>query len=304
MQAKSPIAHLVIHLILLAGSVVFLFPLLWMISTSLKPVEETMTIPPRWIPSEWRFDNYRKAVIYQATEPEPYQFAPGDLFNGKLRVALYQRWPFLVYGLNTLYLCLLGVLGTVLSNALIAYGFARLEWRGRDVLFALTLATMMVPFPVTMVPLYALYRSFGWIGSFKPLWVAAWFGSAFNIFLLRQFFRTIPRELSDAARVDGCSEWNIFTRLILPLSKPALAVVALFHFMYVWNDFLGPLIYLTEQRNFTLSVGLQFYQSQHGGTEWHLLMAAATMIVLPVIVLFFFTQRTFIQGIALTGMKG
>jgi len=148
-----------------------------------------------------------------------------------------------------------------------------------------------------------LFREAG-LDPDKPLWVPAWLGSAFNIFLLRQFFLTIPRDLTDAAIVDGCSEFGAFRHIILPLSKPALAVVALFHFLYTWNDFLGPLIYLTDQRMFTLSLGLQFYQSQHGGTEWNLLMAAATMVVLPIIVLFFFTQRTFIQGIAITGLKG
>jgi len=171
-------------------------------------------------------------------------------------------------------------------------------------LFAATLATMMIPFPVLMVPIYSFWRALGWIGTFKPLWVPAWFGNAFNIFLLRQFFRTIPLELSEAARIDGCSEWGIFRQVVLPLAKPALAVVALFHFMYTWRDFLGPLIYLMDQRTFTLSLGLQFYQSQHGGTQWHLLMAASTIVVAPVIILFFFTQKQFIQGIAVTGIKG
>jgi multiple sugar transport system permease protein len=284
MEAKSPQAKFLIHAILIGLSIVFLFPLFWMISTSLKPIEETMKVPPQWIPSTFQFSNYWKAVTYQSDQ------------LGYI--------PFLQYTRNTLYLAILGVLGTVLSNALIAYGFARLKWKGRDLLFAVTLATMMVPFPVTMVAVFALFKHLGWIGSFKPLWVPAFFGSAFNIFLLRQFFRTIPEELSDAARVDGCSEFAIFWRIILPLSKPALAVVALFHFLYAWNDFLGPLIYLTDQKHFTLALGLQFYQSQHGGTEWNMLMAACTIVVLPVIILFFFTQRTFIQGIAVTGMKG
>jgi multiple sugar transport system permease protein len=163
---------------------------------------------------------------------------------------------------------------------------------------------MMIPFPIVMVPLYTLFRTMGWVGTFRPLWVPAWFGSAFNIFLLRQFFRTIPLELSEAARIDGCSKWGIFQHVILPLAKPALAVVALFHFMGTWNDFLGPLIYLLDQRTFTLSLGLQFYQSQHSGGEWNLLMAASTIVVAPVIVLFFFTQKQFIQGIAITGLKG
>lgn len=284
MQVKSPSARFCVHLILLGGSFLFLFPLLWMISTSLKPIEETMKVPPQWIPSSFQCINYWKAITYESQQ--------------------LGYVPFLQYGKNTLYVSVLGVLGTVLANAFVAYGFARLRWPGRDALFAVTLATMMVPFPVTMVAVFGLFKHLGWIGSLKPLWVPAWFGSAFNIFLLRQFFRTIPEELSDAARVDGCSEFGIFCRLILPLSKPALAVVALFHFLYTWNDFLGPLIYLTDQKTFTLALGLQFYQSQHGGTEWNMLMAASTLVVMPIIVLFFFTQRTFIQGIALTGLKG
>jgi len=284
MQAKSPLARLLVYLVLIAGSVAFLFPLLWMISTSLKPTAETMQMPPRWIPSVVMWGNYKQAVFHQSKE--------------------LGYVPFLRYGLNTLYLAVLGVAGTVLSNALVAYGFARLRWPGRDYLFAATLATMMIPFPILMVSLFAIFRELHWIGTFKPLWVPAFCGSAFNIFLLRQFFLTIPTELSDAARIDGASELRIFWNLILPLSKPALAVVALFHFLYVWNDFLGPLIYLTDQKMFTLSLGLQFYQSQHGGTEWNLMMAAATIVVAPVILLFFFTQRTFIQGIQLTGLKG
>lgn len=284
MEAKSPQAKFLVHAILLGLSAVFLFPLLWMVSTSLKPIQDTMKVPPQLLPSHFLWINYWKAITYQ---------------SDKLGYI-----PFLVYTRNTLYLAVLGVTGTVISNALIAYGFARLRWKGRDVLFAVTLATMMVPFPVTMVAVFALFKHLGWIGSFRPLWVPAFFGSAFNIFLLRQFFRTIPEELADAARVDGCSEFGIFWRIILPLSKPALAVVALFHFLYTWNDFLGPLIYLTDQKSFTLALGLQFYQSQHGGTEWNMLMAACTIVVTPVIILFFFTQRTFVQGINLTGLKG
>jgi multiple sugar transport system permease protein len=185
----------------------------------------------------------------------------------------------------------------------VAYSFARLRWRGRDVAFAATLATMMIPFPVIMVPIFTLFVKLDWVGTFRPLWVPAWFGSAFSIFLLRQFFRTIPMELSEAAKIDGCSEWGIFTKIVAPLAKPAIAVVALFAFMAAWNDFLGPLIYLHSQDQFTLSLGLQFYRSQQGA-QWHLLMAASTVVIAPVIVLFFFTQRLFIQGIAATGLKG
>jgi multiple sugar transport system permease protein len=209
-------------------------------------------------------------------------------------------WVFLS---NTLVVCVLGVIGTVFSNAIIAYGFARLKWRGRDAFFALTLATLMVPFPVLMVPLYGVFRNLHWIGTLLPLWVPAFFGSAFNIFLMRQFFLGIPEELSEAARIDGSSEWRIFWRIILPLSRPVLAVAALFHFLYAWNDFMGPFLYLTKKETFTLSVALQNYQSQNGGVQWHYLMAASAVTIFPVIIMFFFAQKTFIQGIATTGSK-
>lgn len=273
-----------IHLILIIASVLFVFPLIWMISTSLKPIDKTMSDHIVWISWPIQWHNYRDAFIY------------GSDTLGYI--------PFLVYARNTLVICLLAVSGTVCSNALVAYAFARLRWPGRDLLFAITLATMMIPFPVLMVPIYGLYRNLGWIGTFRPLWVGSWFGSAFYIFLLRQFFRTIPFELSEAAKIDGCSEWGIFRQVILPLCKPALSVVALLTFIATWNDFLGPLIYLLDQKTFTLGLGLQFYQSQHGGTQWNLLMAASAMVLAPVIVLFFFTQKQFIQGIAMTGLKG
>jgi multiple sugar transport system permease protein len=211
---------------------------------------------------------------------------------------------FLTYLSNTLLVALLSVIGTLTSSSLVAYGLSRIQWRGRSTLFNLTLATMMVPFPVLMVPLYGVFRSLGWIGTLMPLWVPMFCGGAFNIFLLRQFFLTIPGELSDAARIDGCSEFGIFWRVILPLSRPALSVVALFTFLHAWNDFLGPLIFLTDPKTFTMALGLQQYRSQFGGSEWHLLMAASALLVMPIIVLFFFAQKTFIQGISTTGMGG
>jgi multiple sugar transport system permease protein len=162
---------------------------------------------------------------------------------------------------------------------------------------------MMIPFPVLMVPLYIIFRDLGWTSSLKPLWVPAWFGSAFNIFLLRQFFMTIPVQLDEAARIDGCSHWTIFWRVILPLSKPALAVVALFHFIYVWNDFVGPLIFLTDRDQFTLALGLQLYQSQAGNTPWNLLMASSALMISPLVILFMLTQRTFVQSVATEGLK-
>jgi multiple sugar transport system permease protein len=211
---------------------------------------------------------------------------------------------FLTYLSNTLLVALLSVIGTLVSSSLVAYGLSRIQWKGRATLFNVTLATMMVPFPVLMVPLYGVFRSLGWIGTLMPLWVPMFFGGAFNIFLLRQFFLTIPSELSDAARIDGCSEFGIFWRVILPLARPALSVVALFTFLNAWNDFLGPLIFLTEPETFTMALGLEQYRSQFGGSEWHLLMGASALLVMPIIVLFFFAQKTFIQGISTTGMGG
>jgi len=206
--------------------------------------------------------------------------------------------------LNTLFLCAMGVAGTVCSSVLIAYGFAFIEFRGRSLLFGLTVSTMMIPFVIRMIPVYLLYRDLGWVGTFKPLWVTAWFGNAFFIFLLRQFFLGLPRDLLDAARIDGCTELEILWNVVLPLSRPAIAMVALFHFLFVWKDFLGPLIYLNHPSQFTLSLSLQAFQSEHGGTPWHLLMAAATGFSLPLIILFFAMMNTFIRGIAMTGIKG
>jgi multiple sugar transport system permease protein len=270
--------RLCLYALLLVGAVVFILPFAWMLSTSLKPLNETMTVPPRWLPSHIQWDNYPRAIE---------------------EMKMFWR-----YTGNTVYLCAMTVIGTVLSSALAAYGFSRIEWRGRDKVFVLVLATMMIPFPVVMVPLYTLFRELGWIGSFKPLWVPSFMAGAFNVFLLRQFFLTLPKELSEAAKIDGASEWQIFCQVVLPLAKPALIVVALFQFMATWNDFLGPLIYLTDQSDFTLALGLQAYQSREGGTDWHYLMAASTLVVIPVVVLFFFTQRYFVEGIATTGGKG
>lgn len=271
------------HIALVLLSVLFLMPLLWMFSTSLKPIEETMSSPPKWIPSKVLWSNYPDAMAYHAEE------------LGYI--------PFLVYARNTLIVTILTVTGAVLSNALVAYSFARLKWPGRDLFFSITLATMMIPFPVLMVPTFSLFKWLGWVGSYKPLWVPAFFASAFSIFLLRQFFRTIPMELSEAAKLDGCSELRIFTDIIAPLARPALMVVALFTFMGSWNDFLGPLIYLVDQNTFTLSLGLSAYQTQHGGTPWNLLMAATLVVIMPVIIVFFLAQKVFIQGIATSGLK-
>ncbi len=383
MKQKATLTRLVIHIVLVCGSVTFLFPLLWMVSTSLKPIEQTMVMPPQWVPRAYYaliegervpvkklFQLDQTSFIVRATagdrkgqkllipekdysdaeaaidvrvadrverikvpaeiikkvprkwwyvvqtfkkkygQPEPkwdckpdeeIESRPHLYFNNYTEALEYI--PFFTYAKNTLIVCVLGVIGAVLSSSIVAYGFSRIEWRGRDLFFVLTLATMMIPFPVTMIPLFATFRRLHWIGTLKPLWVPPFFAHAFNIFLLRQFYLTIPRDLSDAARIDGCSEFAIFRRVILPLSVKALAVVGLFHFIYAWNDFMAPLLYLTKKETFTLSLGLQFYQSQQGGSEWHYLMAASTVVVIPIVILFFFTQKTFIQGIATTGTK-
>jgi multiple sugar transport system permease protein len=264
-------------LLLIGFSIVFILPFAWMISTSLKPLNETMILPPKWLPSEPQWQNYPDAMRAMG--------------------------PFWLYARNSLMLALLNVVGTVVSSALVAYGFSRIEWRGRDSVFLLLLATMMIPFPVIMIPVYTLFRELGWIGTFKPLWVPAFLAGAFNVFLLRQFFLGIPRDLTEAARMDGCGEFRIFWQIILPLAKPALLTVALFQFMATWNDFLGPLIFLVRQEQFTLALGLQNFQSAFGGTAWHWLMAGSTLVILPVVVLFFLAQRAFIRGISTTGLK-
>ncbi len=371
-----------IYALLIAASMLFLTPFVWLIASSLKPLEQTMVMPPTLIPHAYyaAIDGKRVEVTIDFTIKQPgvvvdvvagervgrrvlltaaEALARAGELRGAHRVAAgwthvterreagaardanprwdivppesvestirfrWENYPgalaslggradaadgtgsagFWVFLSNTLIVCVLGVIGTVLSNAIVAYGFARLHWRGRDAFFALTLATLMVPFPVLMVPLYGVFRELHWIGTLMPLWVPAFFGSAFNIFLMRQFFLTIPEELSEAARIDGASEWTIFWRVVLPLSKPVLAVAALFHFLYAWNDFMGPFLYLTRKETFTLSVALQNYQSQLGGVQWHYLMAASAVTMLPIVVLFFFAQKTFIQGIATTGSK-
>jgi multiple sugar transport system permease protein len=286
--------------VLLLVALAFLAPLVWMVSTSIKP--------------EVQAASGRIALL-----PEPPSIAPATAAANYTSVWNDRTVQFPLYLRNTLIVAGLSVVGMTLSSAIVAFGLSRIEWRGRGAVFALVLATMMIPFPVIMAPLYVVFkniddglRSAGMLdhfpglqmlGSLKPLWLPAWFGGAFNIFLLRQFFMTIPKELDEAATIDGCSSWKTFWTVILPLSRPALAVVALFHFIYVWNDFVGPLIFLTHRDQFTLALGLQLYQAQAGNTPWNLLMAASTMVVAPLVLLFLLAQRTFVQGVAAEGLK-
>ena len=209
----------------------------------------------------------------------------------------------LVFLKNTLIISVLSILGTLLSSSMVAYSFARLKWPGREQMFLVLLATMMLPGAVTMMPLFLIFRSLGWVDTLKPLWVPSFFGSAFNIFLLRQFFMSIPNELEDAAKIDGCSYYTIFWRIMLPQVKPALAAITIMAFMGAWNNFQGPLIYISSPENQPLAYALQLFQSGHS-SEMGQLMAFSTMVMLPVLALFFFSQRYFIQGITLTGIKG
>lgn len=259
-------------------SLCFTMPLFWMVSTSLKTDPQVYHIPPIWIPNPMRFLNY---------------------------VEVLTRHSFGLYFLNTMRYALPSVIGVLISSALVAYSFSRLRWWGRDVVFFVCLCTMMVPFQVRMVPLYIIFARLGWTNSYKPLVVPAFFGEVSYIFLLRQFFLSIPQELSDAARVDGSSELGIFARIIAPLAKPALGVVALFQFMGAWNDYLGPLIYLNRESLFPLALGLAVLNGQfQEDLRWPYLMAASTAIVAPVILVFFVTQRLMVEGITLTGIKG
>lgn len=273
-----------LHGVLLCIALVYLLPLVWMVATSLKPESQAASTKVRLL-------------------PDPPSSLPRVAADNYTTVWEDPTITFPVYLRNTLIVAGLSVIGMTLSSAVVAYGLSRLQWRGRSLVFASVLITMMIPYAVLIAPQYLIFRELGWIGTLQPLWVPAWFGGAFNIFLLRQFYMGIPKDLDEAARIDGLGHWGIFWRIILPLSRPALAVVALFHFIYVWNDFLGPLVFLTHRDDFTLALGLQLYQSKAGLTPWNLLMAASTMVVAPVLLLFLLTQRTFVQGVATEGLK-
>lgn len=296
-EAETPRAGWTRHVAAAVIALVFVAPLVWMALTSLKTPAETLQRPPSVLPGAlhtWPqrvVDNYVGEV-----GPDGEVITQGVWTDPVIDFPLYLR--------NTLLVALLSVTGMVLSSAIVAYGLSRVRWRGRGIVFVGMLATMMIPFPVLMGPLYLMYRELGWIGTFRPLWVPAWFGGAFSIFLLRQFYLGIPRELDDAARLDGCSHWGILWRVIIPLSRPALAAVAIFHFLYVWNDFLAPLIFLQRREQFTLALGLQMYQTQAGQVPWNLLMAASVLVVLPVLAVFVVAHRHLIQGIAVESEKG
>ena len=274
---RSFLQQLLIYSLLLVFGLAFLLPFLWTVSSSLKPPGAGFRFPPEFIPKEFVWGNYPK---------------------------VFAMIPFGMFFRNSVLVTAIALLGELFSASLVAYSFARLRFPGRNFLFLLLLATMMIPYPVTMVPTFILFKTLGWVNSYLPLILPPWFGPAFSIFLLRQFFLTINSELDEAARVDGASEFLIYRRIMLPLSKPALATVAIFGFVFYWNDFLNPLIYLSKSEMYTLALGVNFLRSFRGGGELAIQMAASVMFVTPCILLFLVAQRFVVEGIVTTGLKG
>lgn len=265
------------HVVLIALSAMFALPLAWMVLTSFKTAQQALTLPVVWWPHPFLASNYPQ---------------------------LFAALPYFRFFLNTFIYAGVTIVGVCLSSSLVAYGFARLKWPCRDAVFYVMLMTLILPFVCTLIPLFVMYKHFGWIGGYLPLEVPTFFGSSiFSTFLLRQFFMTIPESLSEAARIDGAGEFYIYSRIVLPLAKPAMATVILFQFIYCWNDYLGPLIYISNENSYPLSLGLGLILGDYT-TNWSWVMAGATAATAPIVILFFLTQRTFIQGIALTGTKG
>ncbi len=261
---------------LIGLALLFIAPFLWMLSTSLKTGPSSVAVPPIWVPDPIVWSNFPDALA---------------------------KIDFWVALKNTLVYAIPSVVGTVISCSIVAYGFARIKWPGRDIVFIVLLGTMMLPSQVTFIPLYVIYAKLGWVGTLLPLIVPTFLGNPFFIFLLRQFFLGIPRELSDAARIDGASELRILRSIVVPLSVPALITVGLFTFIDKWTDFFGPRVYLNDPEQYPLSIAIQTFQAAHK-TDWPLSMAASTVITLPLVIIYFFAQRKFIQGITLTGIKG
>lgn len=274
---RLPLRTVMIFIFLVAGSVLFLLPLWWMISTSLKSMQEISQYPPTFIPEQFHWSNYRET---------------------------WTAAPFTRYTMNTLLLTFFAVTGNVLVNAFVAYGFAKIRFRGKKLWFSVLLSTIMIPGFVTLIPQYVLFSKLGLVGTYYPIIIPQFLGSAFYIFMLRQFYLTIPTELSEAARIDGAGHFQIWYRIILPLSKPGLAAIAIFAFNGAWNDFLGPLLYVNDESLYTLQIGLQSFRGSMQ-TQWNYLMAGSVIVLVPMIVLFFLFQRYFIEGMNLTaGTKG
>ncbi len=276
-EARAAVNNLPVYLLLLAGAVVMLVPLVWLLSSSFKDSGRIMIYPPQWMPDPWRPENYR---------------------------TVFERIPFLRFYWNTVFVTLMAMAGQIVSASLVAFGFARLRFPGRDVLFLVLLSTIMIPYHVTLIPTFVLFRMLGWLDTYMPLILPYWLGGgAFYIFLLRQFYLRLPLDLDDAARIDGAGSFGIYRYVVLPQSKPALGVIAVFSFLAHWNDFFGPLIYLNSSDKFTLALGITLFR-EFEVTHWNLLMAGSVMMSLPCILLYFVAQRYFIQGIVFTGLKG
>lgn len=278
----------------------YALPLAWMALTAVKPDSDVLSpragMLPAFVDSEhpdgvsvWTWDYLPRVA--------------GQAWANVRAVGESETADFRLYLRNSLVVSVLSVAGMVASSAVVAYGFSRLRWRGRDATFAVVLATMMIPFTVIMAPQYLLFKHLGWIGTFRPLWVPAWFGGGYSIFLLRQFFLGIPRELDEAARLDGCSHWGVFRHVILPLSRPALVTVALLQFIATWNDFAGPLVFINHESQYTAALGLQMYQTQHTTTPWNLVMTASLIVIAPVMAVFLAAQRALIRGVSTQGLK-
>lgn len=261
--------------LILLITIIYVSPFFWMLSTSLKADHDLFLSPPKLIPNPLIFQNYKKALEY---------------------------FPFFRYFRNSLVITFGTILGTLLSCSLVAYSFSKLRWWGRNFFFYVMIGTVMIPFAVTVIPQFIIFVKLGWINTFLPLIIPSFFGTPLYIFLIRQFFQTIPDELLDAARVDGASEFQIFLQVMLPLCKPVLFLIALFQFLASWNNYLGPLIYLTDESKYPLSLGLPQFLDRYG-THWNWMMAAATTSIVPIIIFFFFAQSYLIEGIKISGLN-
>lgn len=273
---KHPLLGSLLYLLLGVGSIAMLFPFVWMLSTSFKSDAQLYAWPPVWLPLPLQVDNYARA---------------------------FTKLPFGLWFGNTALITVLSVFGTLLSCTVTAYGFARYRAPGRGVLFMIMISTMMIPWTVVMIPKFFLFTQIGWVNTFLPLTVPSFFGNAFYVFLLRQFFLTIPPDTEEAAKIDGAGVFGILWHVMLPVTVPVLITVAIFQFDAAWNDFLQPLIYLNKQELFTISLGMNFFNGQFD-VQWNYLMAVACVAMLPTVILFFIGQKYFVQGIALTGIKG
>jgi ABC-type glycerol-3-phosphate transport system permease component len=274
-RLQERMTHFLSHAILISGAVMMVLPFIWMLSTSFKEPGKTFVYPPEMIPDPFTLENYP------------------DMWNAL---------PFGQFFLNSVKISSLNTIGQLITCSMAAFAFSVLLFRGRDLIFLLLVATLMIPYQVTLIPTFILFSKIGWVGTHLPLWVPAFWGGAFGTFLLRQFYLTIPIDLAESARIDGASIWQIYRYVYIPLSGPPMAALAIFTFMWTWNDLLNPLIYVNELDQLTLTIGLSFFQNQYGG-KWTLMMAGAVVSILPIIVIFFFAQKYFIQGIATTGVK-